>query len=128
MIAKPKSRKKPSQKLKTELAGLIRAHVIEQAGYQCEFCGSTTNLQAAHILSVGAHKRLQFEPYNILCLCLKDHIYGWHRDPDKYFAWIDEKFPGRRERLRIADRCAPKVDVKLLLTVWRKSGARCQQP
>lgn len=120
----PRKRRKPSQKLRTELKGLIREHVIANAGYQCEFCGSTTNLQAAHILSVGAHKRLEFEPYNILCLCLKDHLYGWHKDPGKYHRWLEEKFPGRYDRLLIASRCAPKVDVKLLLTVWRSNERR----
>jgi 5-methylcytosine-specific restriction endonuclease McrA len=107
-------------KLKQELDGLLRAFVLERDGHTCVRCGSTNKLQAAHILSKGTHPRLRFEPLNLLSLCVACHIFGWHRNPVEFAEWLETKYPGRHERLLIADRCSPRVDVKCLLSVWRR--------
>lgn len=124
--ASSKSRERAA-KIK-ELDGLLRKFVLARECYACEKCGSRTEtLQAAHVLSKGPSSRLRFEPDNIMCLCLKDHLYFWHKSPHEAVAWFNEKYPGRYERLQIAARCAPKLDLKNLLVVWRAEVARLEK-
>ncbi len=99
------------------LASLVKKIVLARDGYRCWYCGGKEDLQAAHILSVGASNRLRFEPFNVVTMCLKDHIFGWHRDPAKYIVALEVKFPGRYDALQIMARTAPKIDYKLLKIV-----------
>src|ERR1700723_3384618 len=105
----------------SELDGLLRQHVLERDGNVCVRCGRyppTCVLQSAHVLSKGPASRLRFEPDNLMSLCIACHIFFWHKSPHEAVAWFNEKYPGRYERLQIAARCAPKLDLKLLLAVW----------
>jgi hypothetical protein len=101
-----------------ELDKLVGDHIKNQALGVCEKCGSARLLQSAHILSKGPYPRIRFEPYNLMALCGGCHVF-WHQRPKEALLWFEIKWPGRYERLMIADRCAPKVDLQLLLTVWR---------
>lgn len=103
-----------------ELSALVKQIVLARDGYRCWYCGGKDDLQAAHILSVGACGRLRFEPFNVLATCLKDHIFGWHRDPAKYIVALEKKYPGRYDALQIMARTAPKLDCKLLRLVLTK--------
>lgn len=85
----------------------------------CVKCGETRTLQAAHILPKGHYPRLRYLFENILTLCLKCHIFGCHKDPLEFSHWLEEKFPGLEERLRISAATAPKVDLKSLVIVLR---------
>ena len=44
-------------------------------------CGKTASLQASHIYSRGAHPATRWDLANGFALCLRHHLYGWHRDP-----------------------------------------------
>lgn len=126
-IAFPKPKHKPQRKnLVKRLNDLIRPHIFERDGNACVFCGGTTRLAMAHVLPKGTYRRLEFEPDNIMTMDYKCHLGNgsWHKDPKKWAKLFDEKYPGRHERLQIAARCAPKVDLKLLILVWQARGGQ----
>jgi 5-methylcytosine-specific restriction endonuclease McrA len=104
--------------MEVELDGLLSVHVKNRDGWQCVKCHSSMHLQAAHVLAKSHHGRLRFEPMNILTLCAGCHL-KWHREHEHGIVWFEKRFPGAHERLQIAEECAPKVDLKLLLCVWR---------
>lgn len=134
-LAKPtptKRKRNHSQKNKTrelremeiELDALLSAHVIARDGGICNWCEKgNRRLFASHVLPKGSTGRLRFEPLNLMSLCYGCHLgaRGWHKDPMRAKEWFDGKYPGRYEQLQIAARNSPKVDLKLLLTVWRGS-------
>ncbi len=119
------SRKKATnerRQMEIELEKLLSAHVIQRDRDVCNWCGKTyIRLFGAHVLPKGSNPRLRFEPFNIMALCYACHLgnRGWHKDPMRAREWFEGKYPGRYERLQIAASCAPKVDLPLLLTVWR---------
>jgi 5-methylcytosine-specific restriction endonuclease McrA len=107
----------------SELDQLLRAYVLERDGHACVRCAAVegkATLQSAHVRSKGKGKRIRFEPDNLMTLCVGCHIFWWHKSPHEAVEWFSAKYPGRYERLLVAERCAPKVDLKLLLVIWRK--------
>ena len=106
-----------------ELDQLVGTYIKHEASGICAKCGNPRMLQSAHVLSKGPQSRLRFEPDNLMPLCGGCHLY-WHQRPKEALEWFDEKYPGRYERLQIAARCAPKLDLKLLLQIWRKEVAK----
>jgi hypothetical protein len=82
-----------------------KREVKARAGNVCEMAGlhhrCASLLDAHHILSRGAHPRLALDLENGVALCRNAHdLVHRSRWFKPYFkAWVDEKFPGRRERL-----------------------------
>jgi len=107
--------------MQIELDGLVRLAVIERDKC-CVRCGGTKGLQAAHILPKGKYPRLRFDPFNIMAMDTGCHLFFWHKDPLSAWKWFEEKYPGKHDQLQVIAACATKVDLKLLLTVWRRGG------
>lgn len=105
---------KTRRKLVSELDGLVRTLVFARDGHQCVRCGKTANLQAAHIFPKGHYPRLRFDLLNVLTLCVGCHLYCCHKDPLGFSAWLDEKYPLRRNQLQVIAATAMRVDMKLL--------------
>jgi hypothetical protein len=120
-IASNSKTKIRARKIK-ELDGLLALYVKTRDQWTCWKSGQTRaqgyQMQAAHILGKGAHPRLRFEPENIMTLGATAHRW-WHDSSDG-LRWLETIRPGLHERLLIADRCAPKIDLDLLLIIWRK--------
>lgn len=117
-------RKKTSElrKMETELDALLSAYTVGEAGGICNWCEKgNRRLFSSHVLPKGSAGRLRYEPDNLMALCYGCHLgaRGWHKDPMRARDWFDAKYPGRYQRLQIAARNSPKVDLKLLLTIWR---------
>lgn len=72
---------------------------IRQRDGKCMRCGKTTSLQCSHIRSVGAYKYLEFEPQNAIALCLKCHLYWWHKEIQDATDWFRDTFPQVNEYL-----------------------------
>ena len=117
---------KARRELEEALFGLLRPLIFARDGGACVACGGMDKLAMAHILPQGTYKRVRFEPDNIMTMDYKCHLGsdGWHKNPLKWRAWFEEKFPGKYERLLIADRCSPKVDVKYLISIWSNERVR----
>lgn len=94
--------------LKAYCWSLLRALVLHRDGYKCRRCGrgeAAVVLQVSHIKSRGAHPSLAWNVDNCLTLCKKDHLYWWHRDPQKAAAWCAENLaPHILRRLDLATR------------------------
>lgn len=102
--------KKDSSAYFIKQADTLFSQLIRKQGY-CDYCGKEENLQCAHIISRG-NWAVRWDPKNALCLCVKHHIYGWHRDPVIYMDWFMKKYPDRyeylmKEKNRIVKRILP---------------------
>ena len=72
----------------TKKCDAIFSKIIRLRG-KCEKCGSTSNLQTAHVIG-RANKQVRFDPENCLCLCTKCHIFWAHREPIEFAEWVKE--------------------------------------
>jgi hypothetical protein len=63
--------------------------VKKKAGYKCEVCGSTENLQSHHIIGRG-NWRLRWEPRNGACLCAKHHKFDRNQSAHNNPLWFNE--------------------------------------
>ena len=100
-----------------ECDALTKKLIIAERGEACERCnifGSVT-IYSAHIKSKGPYARLRFEKQNLLLLCYHDHIEWAHHEPDDFIQWIEQKWPGRLQQLRIMAATAPNLDLKELV-------------
>lgn len=80
----------PTSKL-IKKADLLFSELIHQRG-KCERCSKTTGLQTAHIIP-RTNKHLRWNPDNALLLCIKCHLYWWHRNPLEAMEWFKLYFP-----------------------------------
>ena len=84
--------KSPTRKLDDYLLSLWRVIVKLRAGYKCEYCGSTKNLNSHHVFS-STNYALRYDVDNGVCLCVNHHVYGkeaTHNSP-VVFAFTLEK-------------------------------------
>lgn len=118
-VAKLSQRGLTRRKLRIVLSRII----ILRDGQKCRACGHRKRpgplgaLQAAHILSVGAYPRLEFELGNVICLCGYCHLGtdGWHENPDRWSRWVrgelgDEHVDGLYRLAQFRAR-GPKADL-----------------
>lgn len=107
--------KKARQRRKevAELDYLVKQIVLFQDGEKCARCGKAENLQAAHIRAKGVYGRIRFYTYNVIILCLRCHLYWWHKEPAEAVEWCEQKWPGRLQRLAELAAMAPKIDMPM---------------
>lgn len=105
--------------LKRELDRLCRELVFRRDGHRCRKCGATKRLQWSHV-----HSRrllsLRWDPMNSMCLCVRCHLFWWHKEPLEAAAWFAETFgPAWADTLRARRNAAGQGRVDLALTkVW----------
>lgn len=107
--------KSSARKIKQQIDLLVKAKVLERDGHKCVRCGKTERLAASHILPKGKYPRMRFDALNILTLCVGCHIFWWHRSPIDAHLWLEEKYPGLYDRLKVIAAVARKVDLNELL-------------
>ena len=112
-------RKSERRKLIEEADRLLKQLVLQRDLYRCVMCGRQDRLQVSHLLPKGKYPRLRFELLNTVLMCVGCHLYWWHRNPLEAHEWLDQRFPGRREQLRIMAATAPKLDLKELIAGLR---------
>ena len=82
----PKKIKKQSERgrLRAEIGKLQFDYLVRKRGAICELSNQPANgLGRFHILSVGAHPRLEFCEENILLVNWLPHHYNWHHSFEK---------------------------------------------
>ncbi len=86
-----------------------------RTGYVCEreSCQSTHVMQGHHIIS-STNWNLRFDEENGICLCRYCHIIWLKQYPTDYVKWLNEKWPGRLERLELRRHVKTKHDYTLL--------------
>lgn len=121
MLARKRRPKRVSkhQQLVSEADQWVRAIVLKRQGEACLKCNQVKPLQAAHILAKGSHPSLRFDLENVIGLDVKCHLFWAHRDPVGFVDWINEKFPGRIDKLKLAASQYRKIDLKELICVLR---------
>ena len=121
-MVKRSAKSRAKAKEYAELTGYVRQIRLARDENKCVFCGSTKQLQLMHLLSVGAHPRLRFDPFNTRIGCYACHLgtRGWHKDSAPYWAKLP---PGLLEQLEIMSRMAPKIDVALLRIILQAEVA-----
>ena len=73
--------------------------LIRRRDGRCQVCGTTENLQCSHVVP-RANLHLRWDDNNAKALCIKHHLYWWHRNPLEAWEWFENKFPDRTEYLR----------------------------
>lgn len=124
MKRSPIRSKSPARKLKRQIDLLVKAYVHARDGHQCVRCGKGSGLQAAHIRPKGKFQRMRFDPLNILSLCMGCHKYFNHLDPVGFTEWLQEKYPGRLDQLKVCAAVARKVDLQELLIYWTEQSEK----
>lgn len=68
--------------------------VKQRAGFKCEYCGKTENLNAHHIFSRSNHS-VRWDIDNGVCLCVSHHVFNSqfsaHKTPLEFIFWIKDK-------------------------------------
>ena len=102
---------------KKEIKRLLRELVVARDGEKCLRCGRTDTLQMSHIYSVGQEKKLEYDEDNLKLLCLRCHLYWWHKEPLEASEWIKKVIPKERLQrlhLRKISNAKNPMDYKLL--------------
>lgn len=104
-----------------ECDALVKKLLIADRGEACERCNTfgSVVIHAAHIKSKGPYARLRFEKLNLLLLCYHDHIEFAHKEPDDFIQWVEQRWPGRLQRLREMAATAGRIDLKELVIALR---------
>lgn len=86
--AKPLKRRRKGEvsRLKEQADKLWKVVVKERAGFRCEKCGTTKEIQAHHFVPRTNH-RLRFDLCNGVSLCKRHHLYWAHQDPE-FVVWF----------------------------------------
>lgn len=110
------------------LSGKI-VHVRDRETCQkCSRKGSDGwKVDSAHILSRGRAPKLKYEPFNQILLCARPCHEWADEHPVEFKAWVEEKWPGRVERLRIMERFHRKPDKTIVRLVLQADLARLMQ-
>jgi 5-methylcytosine-specific restriction endonuclease McrA len=91
-------------------ADVLFSKVIRQRDGHCKACGTSDNLQCAHIIS-RSYKSIRTLEDNAVALCRSCHVKFTHR-PLEWEAWVECHFPGRWERLKVEALKYSRVDWK----------------
>ena len=120
----PKKIKKQSERgrLRAEVGKLQFDYLVRKRGAICELSNQPANgLGRFHILSVGAHPRLEFCEENILLVNWFPHHYAWHHSYEK--AKEIEKLimkvrgPSYKDRLYVLEKLQQKISMFYLRTL-----------
>ena len=55
---------------------------------ECERCGTKKNLQCSHIYG-RRNLSVRWDLDNLQCLCMRCHLYFWHKEPIAAFKWLE---------------------------------------
>jgi 5-methylcytosine-specific restriction endonuclease McrA len=94
----PRKKKTDRQKLIKKLDDLIRKTILDRDGHECVKCGKESTLQLSHV--VGRRSMaLRWDLKNLKTLCMRCHLYWWHKEPMESWMWFQREFPYRADYL-----------------------------
>ena len=108
----PKPKKRNRSKVKKELMVLIKDFIKKRDNYTDQRSGekvSGKNCHASHVLPVGSHSNMQFDPENMIVLSYRNHILWWHKNPVEAGEFFKQTFPERYIYLKERSLIAPKL-------------------
>lgn len=95
-----KKKKKQSERadIKDKLDKLVNILVRQRAGYKCERCGDSENLNTVHIFSRN-NLATRWDMDNVLCGCAGCHFWA-HQNPLLFTKFVRQKLGDKYERLK----------------------------
>lgn len=85
-----------------ELKAIYREIILAKYHERCLKCGGSQDLQVSHIESVGRWKKLEYDTDNAIILCLRDHLYWWHKEIRAANEWLETVIPkAQLDRLKM---------------------------
>lgn len=116
-------KKSERKKLRDEIGKLHFDYLVRKRGNRCEISKRPPNgLGRFHILSVGAHPKLEFVDENVLLVNWLPYHYWWHHDIEKARKFVEPvviKLRGvdYRERLLAIEKIQSKHSIFYLRTL-----------
>lgn len=87
---------------KKEINRLLHEYLRIRDGEFCLKCRQTERLQLSHIYPKGKYRKLEFDHENVKLLCMKCHLYWWHKNPIEAHEWLQTAIPeDRLSKLKI---------------------------
>jgi len=87
-------------------------------------CGGP--LQASHVYPTGSWPLLSLYPPNCITLCLRHHLYWWHKSPLEAMPWFRAKYAGdwcdRLEAMRVQHLGRKGMTEDEIRGEWKKFG------
>ena len=98
-------------KTKSDPLITLWGQVIHARDEECQRCWRRApyKLDAAHVLSRGSAPKLKYEPLNGILLCVIHHRWA-DGEGTEFRNWVNEKWPGRVDQLRLWARTRGKID------------------
>ena len=93
-----RKKKTERQKLTDKLDDIIREMVRLRDKGICQKCGG----QGSHVSHVvpRTNKGLRWDMDNVKLLCVRCHLYWWHKDVADAWTWFQAEFPYRADRIQ----------------------------
>ncbi len=88
---KARAKKAKSPSVLKKQCDVLFSKVIRLRDGKCLKCGTTENLQCAHIAS-RKHLAGRWESDNALTLCYRCHIHWAHKEPIEFSEWVKENY------------------------------------
>jgi len=88
--------------VKRKLREVARELTHLEAKGICLHCGKPVqgrNGHMSHVKPKGAHRRMEFDPENLMFLCYFCHMQFWHKDVLEAAEWFRTTFPVRYDSL-----------------------------
>lgn len=104
ILEKPK--KKKTKRYWIKKCDKVFSEIVRSVGV-CERCGTTKNLQCAHIVSRVNHS-IRFDLENGIALCYSCHLMWAHKNPLEFAEWLYERY-GEDIHQRLKDK-ANKIE------------------
>jgi len=96
-IGKKKSKRKITS-YRTELKKLVATYVKNRDGWVCQRCKkelTSYDAHASHVIPTSQSEYLRYNALNIKTLCMRCHLFWWHKDPLGAKDWFEDNFPIR---------------------------------
>lgn len=81
---------------KKKIYSLLRQLIALRDGEQCLKCGKTETLQMSHIYPKGTHRKMELDEKNLKLLCMRHHLFWWHKNPIEAWEWLRETLEPER--------------------------------
>ena len=117
--AKKKRREQNNTQIKKLVTKALRNKMLSRDHSKCQKCGKVVtgrNAHMSHVKSKGAYPSLKYELLNVKTMCMRCHLYWWHKEPLDANDWFRSKFPERAEVLDHLKLHPPKIDKDYLST------------
>jgi 5-methylcytosine-specific restriction endonuclease McrA len=93
-----KNKKRTITSYRNELKKLISQYVRNRDQWKCCHCLKSLesyDAHTSHVIPTSQSEYLRYNPLNMKTLCMRCHLYWWHKDPIDARNWFAKTFPIR---------------------------------